>query len=480
MVRDGAAAPGAPSGPSAAPPGADGRTTTSTLRAGAGAVLSSGAARRLVGVRLLGSAADGGLQAALASLFFLSPDRAATAGGVALASAVLVAPFTLVGPWAAPLLDRFSRRRVLVVGSAVRAVLALGTAGAALTGSDVAVALGVLAYLSVNRLLLAALSAALPRLVADRDLVAANAVVPTVGSAAALAGGAVALAAGAAGAATPAVLAVVALACLLAGATARGFAPHRLGPDVAGAGTTTGTATGAGWSSGAGGPGSNAAAPGSGAPADRPGDTGVGAALAHLRSRPVPARALAVLMAQRMAYGVVLVVCLLAARNLLTTTAGGASALLGAALAATGAGAALAASLAPGAVRSVGARTWTDVCCLLGAAVALALLAAPHQVTLVAGAAVLGLSSQGIKVVTDAAVQAGVDDDFRGRVFVVYDMGFNLVLIAATALAALVLPDTGYSVPVLLVAAAWWVALAAAHRCVRGPGRRYGGARAPR
>ena len=454
MARDGAAAPGAPpTTPPTTPPGR-GPAVTSTLRAGAGAVLRSPAARRLVGVRLLGSAADGGLQAALASLFFLSPDRAATAGGIALASAVLVAPFTLVGPWAAPLLDRLPRRRVLVVGSAVRAALALGTAGAALAGSDAAVAVGVLLYLSVNRLLLAALSAALPRLVAGRDLVAANAVVPTAGSAAALAGGAAALGAGAAGAATPAVLAVVALACLLAGATARGFAPHRLGPDAttaAGAGTDTGTGTGG---------------PGGG-----PRGGGTLAALAHLRSRPVPARALVVLMAQRAAYGVVLVVCLLAARNLLTTTAGGASALLGAALAATGAGAALAAGVTPAAVRAIGAGAWTQVCCLLGVAVALGLLLAPHQATLVVGAGVLGLGAQGIKVVTDAAVQAGVDDGFRGRVFVVYDMGFNLVLIAATALAALVLPDTGWSAPVLVVAAAWWLALAAALRAAERSGR---------
>ena len=432
-----------------------GESTTSTLRAGARAVLRSGAARRLVGVRLLGSLADGGLQAALASLFFLSPERAATAGGIALASAVLVAPFTLVGPWAAPLLDRFSRRRVLVVGSLVRALLALGTAGAALVGPDVAVAAGVLLYLSVNRLLLAALSASLPRLVGGRDLVAANAVVPTAGSAAALVGAGAALGAGAAGVPTPAVLAAVALVCLLAGASARGFAPHRLGPDAAGTTAGTGASTG---------PGSSAAAPGPDAAVGGPCEGGVGAALAHLRSRPVPARALAVLMAQRMAYGVVLVVCLLAARNLLTTTSGGASALLGAALAATGAGAALAAAAAPAAVRTIGAQAWTQACCLLGAAVAVALVLAPHQATLVAGAGVLGLGAQGIKVVTDTAVQAGVDDVYRGRVFVVYDMCFNLVLIAATAVAALVLPDTGYSAPVLLVVAVWWLALTAAHR----------------
>lgn len=128
---------------------------TATLRAGACAVAGSRGARRLVGVRLVGSAADGGLQATLASLFFLNPERATTAGGVALASAVLVLPCTLLGSWAVPLLDRYSRRRVLVAGSGARALLALATATAALAGSETGVAAGVLAYRSVNRLLLA-------------------------------------------------------------------------------------------------------------------------------------------------------------------------------------------------------------------------------------------------------------------------------------------------------------------------------------
>ncbi len=418
---------------------------TSTLRAGALAVAASPGARRLLGVRLLGSGADGALQAALASLFFLSPERATTAGGIAVASLVLVAPFTLVGPWAAGVLDRFSRRAVLALGSLVRALLAAATALAAGLGSDPAVVVGVLAYLSVNRLLLAALSASLPRVMERRDLVAANALVPTAGSAAALLGGAAALGAAAAGTTAPVVLAVVAAGCLLAAWLARGFAPTALGPDHDDHEQVSEQAqTWAGDERAARSPG------------------GMAAALGHLRSRPAPALALATLTAHRLAYGLVLVVALLSARNLLTSTADGAAALLGAVLAATGAGAALAAAVTPTAVRAAGASAWVVTCCALGALGAAALLVAPLAGVLVGVALALGVASQGVKVATDTAVQSGVDDRYRGRVFVLYDLCFNLALIASTGLAALVLPDVGWSRPVLALAAAWWLGLAVA------------------
>ncbi len=53
-------------------------------------------------------------QVGLATLFFFSPEKASTASGVAIAFAVLLLPFTIVGPWAGVLLDRWRRRQVLV------------------------------------------------------------------------------------------------------------------------------------------------------------------------------------------------------------------------------------------------------------------------------------------------------------------------------------------------------------------------------
>ena len=76
--------------------------------------------RKLFAVRLVSQTADGMFQAGLATLFFFSPENASTATGVATAFAVLLLPFTIVGPWAGVLLDRWRRRQVLFVGNLVR------------------------------------------------------------------------------------------------------------------------------------------------------------------------------------------------------------------------------------------------------------------------------------------------------------------------------------------------------------------------
>ena len=76
--------------------------------------------RKLFAVRLVSQTADGMFQVGLATLFFFSPENASTAAGVATAFAVLLLPFTIVGPWAGVLLDRWRRRQVLFVGNLVR------------------------------------------------------------------------------------------------------------------------------------------------------------------------------------------------------------------------------------------------------------------------------------------------------------------------------------------------------------------------
>ncbi len=63
----------------------------------------------------------------------------------------------------------------------------------------------------------------------------------------------------------------------------------------------------------------------------------------------------------------------------------------------------------------------------------------------------LGLTSQGAKIVTDTVVQSSVDDAFRGRVFALYDMLFNIAFVASAGLAALMLPTDGRSVQLLLI-----------------------------
>src|SRR4051795_1372969 len=122
--------------------------------------------RRLVGVRLSGQVGDGLFQGALFGAAFFNPEKATSAAAAASAFATVLLPYSLVGPFAGVLIDRWSRQRILVVAHVVRAAGVLGIAALVARGADgagfFAAALGVL---SMNRFILAALSAALPHVV---------------------------------------------------------------------------------------------------------------------------------------------------------------------------------------------------------------------------------------------------------------------------------------------------------------------------
>ena len=63
------------------------------------------------------------------------------------------------------------------------------------------------------------------------------------------------------------------------------------------------------------------------------------------------------------------------------------------------------------------------------------------------GGGMLGLTAQGVKICVDTLTAQRVADDFRGRVFSIYDTLFNVVFVAAGALTALVLPENGSPAP---------------------------------
>jgi hypothetical protein len=102
---------------------------------------------------------------------------------------VALLPYSLLGPFVGVLLDRWSRQQVLAWSNFVRVglvvVLALAV-NAGVRGPGLYVL--ILACLSVNRFLLAGLSAALPHVVAEDDLITANALTPTAGTLAFLVG----------------------------------------------------------------------------------------------------------------------------------------------------------------------------------------------------------------------------------------------------------------------------------------------------
>src|SRR6201999_1857898 len=62
--------------------------------------------RRLLGVRLFAQFADGVFQASLAGAVLFNPERQAHASDIAAGFAVLLLPYSVIGPFAGVLLDR--------------------------------------------------------------------------------------------------------------------------------------------------------------------------------------------------------------------------------------------------------------------------------------------------------------------------------------------------------------------------------------
>jgi MFS family permease len=145
--------------------------------------------RRLLAARLTSQLADGGFQAYLIDkLVFLSPENQSTAVGVAKAFAVLVVPFSLVGPLTGVVIDRWSRRRILTVTPALRTAAALALL--AITGRPAGAPLYVLALLvvSLNRFYLATAGAVMPSVVPRQDLLVGNSLASALGTVVTFAG----------------------------------------------------------------------------------------------------------------------------------------------------------------------------------------------------------------------------------------------------------------------------------------------------
>ena len=159
------------------------------------ALVERRAFRQLLAARLTGQFADGLLQAGLVGVVLFAPERAASPTRIAVGFAVLLLPFTLLAPLAGVLLDRWSRVAVLRWANVSRAILISITAIATATAASEVLIFGpALLALALNRLILAALGASLPRTVPPELLVTGNAVAPTVGTFVTVIGGGVGLA----------------------------------------------------------------------------------------------------------------------------------------------------------------------------------------------------------------------------------------------------------------------------------------------
>ncbi|WP_328888094.1 MFS transporter [Streptomyces sp. NBC_00316] len=387
--------------------------------------------RRLLAVRLLSQSADGVYQVALAAHVVFSPEKQTSAGAIASAMAVLLLPYSLIGPFAGVFLDRWPRRQVFLYGNLLRSALACCTALLILgSAPDWLFYASALCVTAVNRFVLAGLSAVLPRVV-DRDrLVMANSLSPTAGTLAATAGGGLAFVVRLVAADSDAAVVLLGAGLYLASALmSLSLAAGLLGPDPddsrLGLGNALATTA-----------------------------RGIAGGLHHLATRRAAAQALAAMTVIRFCYGALTVMVLMLCRYAWSDSDSDGLALLGLAAGASGAGFFAAAVLTPWAVGRLGRFRWMAVCATAAAALepALGLWFSPHP--MLVAAFVLGMITQGAKIAADTVVQTSVDDSFRGRIFSLYDVLFNVAFVGAAAVCALILPPDGESPTVVIAVAA--------------------------
>ncbi len=412
--------------------------------------------RRLFAVRVTSQFADGVFQVALTSYVLFSPERQATPQAIAAAFAVVLLPFSVLGPFTGVFIDRWSRRQILVWSNGVRTPLMLVVAALVFTDGSVVALFGiVLVALSVNRFFLAALSAALPHVVAGPRLVMANAVTPTSGTVAFLIGLGAAAGLrevveryGGAGNATV----LVSASLLFTGAALLATRMQRdlLGPDY---------------------------------DREQPGVReharhlviGLVDGLTHLARRREAALALLAIGAHRFFYGISTVATILLYRGYFNDPTEPDAGFRGVAVAVlvSGAGFVSAAFVTPVATQRMSKQRWVLLLLVLAAVVEVVPGGFYTEPTLLVAAFALGFSSQGVKICVDTLVQEEIDDAFRGRVFAVYDVVFNVAFVAAAAAGAAILPLDGKSYPALVLISAGYGLTALvygwAHRTARHP-----------
>ena len=404
-------------------------------------LLRFGNFRRLLAVRLLSQGADGVYQTALATYVVFSPEKQTSATAIASAMAVLLLPYSLVGPFSGVLLDRWRRRQVLLYGSLLRTLLASATAALIVTQvPDWLFYVSALCVTAVNRFVLSGLSAALPRVVDEERLVIANSLSPTAGTLAAIVGAGLAFVVRlVVWDSDAAVVLLGAVLYLCAGLASLRMAPELLGPDrdlvqPRLAAALSGTAR------------------------------DLAAGVRHLAApqRREAAWALFAMTLMRFCYGALLVMLLMLCRYAFSSNADDGLALLGLALAISGAGFFAAAVATPWAAGRLGPGPWIAVCAA-AAAILVPALGLPFATTpMLVAAFVLGLMTQGAKIATDTIVQTSVEDGFRGRIFSVYDVLFNVAFVGAAGVAALILPPDGRSTALLITVAVIYAAVAGA------------------
>jgi len=378
---------------------------------------------RILTVRWSGQLTDGLFQSALASFVLFSPERAPDAVSAALAFAVVLLPYSLIGPYVGTFLDRFSRQRIIRNCNYIRAINLLIIAYLVNIGSTgIILTIFVLLAFGVNRLILAGLSAGLPLLVKKEELIAANALAVTGGTIWVVIGGGIGIAAknfvsqnyGADFADSMVILlaafgfTVAALLCFRLEKMEIGPLPHEQ-------------------------------------PYENHGFKEILEGLKILKLHPDTLRGITAVAMQRSGITALTLMALLLERNTfndpLDPNAGLAG--FGMALAIAGIGIGLGAIISPYGVLKFGRHRWMRLL-MFGCIPPLLIYAYQvNEFTMIGSAFLVGLCGQGIKVTNDALVQSKIKDEYRGRVFAFYDITVNAGIVTGAIGAAFLLPDNG-------------------------------------
>jgi MFS family permease len=406
-------------------------------RIGARRLLAIDEFRRLLFSRFSSQWGDGLFQTGLAGAVVFNPERAVSPSEIAAGFVVLLLPYSLVGPFAGALLDRWDRRRVLVAANLLRGALITIAAVCVATGvAGFPILLFALIVIGISRFVGAGLSASLPHVVPVRNLIEANALSVTLGAMVSVFGGVCAVGLRAlfgednVGSGLTTVVAVLGSlgAAWLAGRFARGA----LGPDKVVEPATAVAAVANGLFDGG---------------------------RVAIRT-PSVAAGFCALMAHRASFGISLLLTVILMRYSFEDWGPIKAGLpgLGVVLGAGGLGIFIAGLTTARIVTRFGRKRTVFVS--LGAAGLTQFgLGLPMLLpTTLLAAFLIAYTGQIVKLCVDAAVQRDIGDETRGRVFALYDMLFNITQALAVAIAAMVIPANGESVALIVAATVLYLA----------------------
>ena len=384
---------------------------------------------------------DGIFQSALASFILFSPERQANALGAALAFAVVLLPYSIIGPFVGTILDRVSRQRAIAFSNLSRAVTLSIIALLLFQGhTGIEITIFVLIAFGVNRLILAGLSAGIPLMIESKSLISANALAVTGGSVWVVLGGGIGLGMRSlldsmtnADSADAYIILLGAVGYLTAALFASNLKKDEIGPlehEIKNASFTQGLIE-------------------------------MREGVKFLSQNVDAARGIAAVAVHRGGITALTLIALLLERNTFHDPADSEAGLAGLSFTLTIAacGFVVGAVIAPYGVRKVGRHRWMRLMLSASTLGPLFIVFTRTPLTLAIAAFVTALFGQSLKVTNDALVQSKIDDLYRGRVFSGYDVVVNGAIVSGAVIAALLLPNTGdsYLVPTI-VASIYFIA----------------------